>query len=203
MFVHDSTAELWSDSTVKCVVVPHDHQLEVELRNADGSAFLRKTVQTRQAAMNEAEYLRLLLCSSGRSAPNRRLKPFALVIEDDRDDFDALDALLGGLRASGMRALGCRSGAEGLCLGRDLAPDLIVVDYGLPDFTGAEVCRRLRELPETAATPVIAVIASPEALRVQGCTADAMLTKPCPIDTLVAAARLCMRHLACDMDVPS
>ena len=203
MFVRDSTAELWSDSTVKCVVVPHDHQLEVELRNADGSAFLRKTVQTRQAAMNEAEYLRLLLSSSARSAPSRGLKPFALVIEDDRDDFDALDALLDGLRASGMRALGCRSGAEGLCLGRDLAPDLIVVDYGLPDFTGAEVCRRLREIPETAGTPIIAVTASPRAFGVEGCTADAVLTKPCPIDTLVAAARLLVRHLPGDTDVAS
>jgi CheY-like chemotaxis protein len=203
MFVHDSTAELWSDSTVKCVVVPHDHQLEVELRNADGSAFLRKTVQTRQAAMNEAEYLRLLLSSSGRSAPSRGLKPFALVIEDDRDDFDALDALLDGLRASGMRALGCRSGAEGLCLGRDLAPDLIVVDYGLPDFTGAEVCHRLRETPETAGTPILAVTASPEAFSVEVRTADAVLTKPCPIDTLVAAARLLVGHLASGTDVSS
>jgi len=200
MFVHDSTAELWSDSTVKCVVVPHDHQLEVELRNADGSAFLRKTVQTRQAAMNEAEYLRLLLSSSARSAPSRGLKPFALVIEDDRDDFHAL---LEGLRASGMRALGCRSGAEGLCLGRDLAPDLIVVDYGLPDFTGAEVCHRLRETPETAGTPILAVTASPEAFSVEGRTADAVLTKPCPIDTLVAAARLLVRHLPGDTDVAS
>jgi len=200
MFAHDSTSELWSDSTVKCVVVPHDHQLEVELRNADGSAFLRKTVQTRQAAMNEAEYLRLLLSSSARSAPSRGLKPFALVIEDDRDDFDAL---LEGLRASGMRALGCRSGAEGLCLGRDLAPDLIVVDYGLPDFTGAEVCHRLRETPETAGTPIIAVTASPQAFGVEGCTADAVLTKPCPIDTLVAAARLLVGHLASGTDVSS
>jgi CheY-like chemotaxis protein len=200
MFVHDSTAELWSDSTVKCVLVPHDHQLEVELRNADGSAFLRKTVQTRQAAINEAEYLRLLLCAAGRSTPNRGLKPFALVIEDDRDNFDAL---LEGLRLSGMRALGCRSGAEGLCLGRDLGPDLIVVDYGLPDLSGAEVCRRLRENPETAGTPIIAVTPSPEALRAEGSTADAVLTKPCPIDTLVAAARLFVRHLACGTDVSS
>src|SRR5437867_989743 len=145
MFVHDSTAELWSDSTVKCVLVPHGHQLEVELRNADGSAFLRKTVQTRQAALNEAEYLRLLLCAAGRPMPNRGLKPFALVIEDDRDNFDAL---IEGLRLSGMRTLGCRSGAEGLGLGHDLAPDLIVVDFGLPDLSGAEVCRRLRESPE-------------------------------------------------------
>ncbi len=200
MFVHDSTAELWSDSTVKCVLVPHGQQLEVELRNTDGSAFLRKTVQTRQSALNEAEYLRLLLSAAGRSTPNRRLKPFALVIGDDRDNFAAL---IEGLRLSGMRALGCRSGAEGLCLGRDLAPDLIVLDYGLPDVSGAEVCRRLRERPETAGTPIIAVTPSDEALRAEGCAADAVLTKPCPIDTLVAAARLFVRHLACGTDVPS
>ncbi len=115
MFVHDSTAELWSDSTVKCVLVPHDHQLE----------------------------------------------------------------------------------------GRDLGPDLIVVDYGLPDLPGAEVCRRLRENPETAGTPIIAVTASPEALRAEGCTADAVLTKPCPTDTLVGAARLFVRHLACGTDATS
>jgi CheY-like chemotaxis protein len=200
MVAQESTAELWSDSRVKCVLVPHDHELEVELRNADGSAFLRKTVQTRQAAINEAEYLRLLLGAAGRSTPNRGLKPFALVIEDDRVHFDAL---VEGLRLSGMRALGCRSGADGLCLGRELTPDLIVVDSGLPDLSGAEVCRRLRESPATASTPIIAVASSPEALRLEGCAADAVLTKPCPIDTLVAAARLFVRHLASGPDVTS
>lgn len=200
MFVHDSAAELWSDSTVKCVLVPHGHQVEVELRNADGSAFLRKTVQTRQAALNEAEYLRLLLRPAGRATPTRGLRPFALVIEDDRDP---CDALIEALRLAGMRTLGCRSGAEGVCLGRELAPDLIVVDYGLPDVSGAEVCRRLRELPETAGAPIIAVTASHEALRAEGCVADAVLTKPYQVDTLIAAARLFVGHLAAGADVTS
>jgi CheY-like chemotaxis protein len=200
MLVHDSTAELWSDSTVTCVLVPHGHQIEVELRNAGGSAFLRKTVPTRQAALNEAEYLRLLLRAAGRSTPTRGLKPFALVIEDDRDN---CNALIEALRLSGMRALGCRSGAEGLCLGRELAPDLIVMDYRLPDVSGAEVCGRLREFPETAGTPIIAITTSPEVLRGEGCVADAVLTKPCQIDTLIAAARLFVRHLECGADVAS
>jgi CheY-like chemotaxis protein len=193
MFVPDSTAELWSNATVTCVLVPHGHQVEVELRNADGSAFLRNTVPTRQAALNEAEYQRLLLRSAGRSTPNRALKPFALVIEADRDTCDALSD---ALRLSGMRALGCRSGAEGVCLGRELAPDLIVVDYRLPVVTGAAGCRRLRECPEPAGTPIIAVTPSPEALRAEGCQVDAVLTKPCHVDTLIAAARLFVPHLA-------
>ena len=193
MFVHDSTTELWTEGNVKCVVVPHGPTADVELRNADGSAFLRKTTPSRLAALNAAEYLRLLLHARERSFPARGLKPFALVIEDDRDNCDALSE---ALRISGMRALGCRSGAEGLCLAHELAPDLVVVDYRLPDGSGAEVCRRLRDDPETASTPIIAVTAAPEALRAAGCQADAVLTKPCELDTLIAAARLFVRHLA-------
>src|SRR5687767_4667899 len=104
MLVPEVAAELWSDKTVRCVLVPHDHQVEVELRNADGSAFLRKTAPTRQAALNQAEYLRLLLQEADRRGPNRRLKPFALVIEDDRDNRAALSE---ALRIGGMRTLGC------------------------------------------------------------------------------------------------
>jgi hypothetical protein len=61
MFVQDSTAELWTHGPVRCILVPHGQQVEVQLRNVDGSAFLRKTAPNRQAALSEAEYLRLLV----------------------------------------------------------------------------------------------------------------------------------------------
>ena len=95
-----------------------------------------------------------------------------------------------------MRALECHSWLEAVELARELAPDLVVVDHRLPDLDGVEVCRHLREDRTTAATPIIAVTASPEALRAGGCQADAVLTKPCQLDTLIAAARLFVRHLA-------
>jgi CheY-like chemotaxis protein len=196
MFAQEA-AELWAGQNVRCVLVPNGQQVEVQLRNADGSAFLRKTAPSRQAALNEAEYLRLLLHAAQRPTPKRGLKPFALVIEDDRDNCDALSE---ALRLSGMRALGCARGAEGVALARELAPDLIVIDYKLPDVTGAEVCRQLRGDPETASTAIIAVTASPEALRAEGCEADAVLMKPCQLDTLIAAARLFVRDLAFDVD---
>jgi CheY-like chemotaxis protein len=195
MFVHESTAELWANESVRCVLVPSGPFIEVQLRNADGSAFLRKTAPTRQSALNEAEYLRLLLEASHRSTPKRGLKPFALVIEDDQDNREALGE---ALRLSGMRALGCPNGVQGVDLARQLAPDLIVIDYKLPDVNGAEVCRRLRAQLETASTPIIAVTAAPEALRSEGCEADAVLTKPCQLDTLIAAARLFVRDLGAD-----
>ena len=200
MFVPDSTAELWTHGAVRCVLVPHGHTVEVELRNADGSAFLRKTAPNRQAALNEAEYLRLLLRPSTREARYNDLKPFALVIEDDLDNREALSE---ALRMSGMRVLACRNGTEGVDLALELSPDLLVVDYRLPDLTGAEVCRRLRSESRTASTPIIAVTAAPEVLRSEGCEADAVLSKPCQLDTLIAAARLFVRHLARPADAAS
>ena len=199
MFVHEAAAELWAGNNVRCVVVPTGPHVEVQLRNADGSAFLRKTAPTRQAALNEAEYLRLLLDAAHRPAARRGLKPFALVIEEDQDNRDALNE---ALRLSGLRALGCSHGEAGIALARELLPDLIVVDYVLPDVTGAEVCRMLRGDPEIALTPIIAITASPETLRSEGCEADAVLTKPCQLDTLIAAARLFVRDLAADGDAP-
>ena len=197
MYAQESTAELWAGEHVRCVLVPVGQQVEVQLRNADGSAFLRKTAPSRQAALNEGEYLRLLLQAAHRGTARRGLKPFALVIEDDKDNCEALSE---ALRLSGMRTLGCASGIDGVAFARELSPDLIVVDYRLRDVTGADVCRRLRSDPETQSVPIIAVTASPEALRAEGCEADAVLTKPCQLDTLMAAARLFVRDLACNVD---
>ena len=173
-----------------CVVVPAVPGYDVQLRNAAGVAFLRKAAPTSEAACNEAEYLRLLLESDSLPAPASSLKPFALVVDDDEDNCDAFAE---ALRSVGIRALGVTRGLEGLRLAKALAPDLIVLDHRLPDISGAEVCRRLRDDPETEPVPVIAVTAVPDILRAEGCVADAVLTKPCRLDTFLAAARLFLR----------
>ena len=197
MLVHTSTAELWTHNAVTCVLVPHGHNVDVELRNADGSAFLRKTAPNRQAALNEAEYLRLLLRPAQRVVRSSELKPFALVIEGDPDSRDALSE---ALKMTGMRVLCCRTGAEGVALALELSPDLVVVDHRLPDVTATEVCRHLRNQPQTATAAIIAVTAAPEALRSEGCDIDAVLSKPCQLDTLIAAARLFVRDLGSATD---
>ena len=193
MFPEELPSELWRHEAVHCVIVPQGQRVEVELRNASGTPFLRKSVPTRQAALNEAEYLRLLLRARQRTLPQPGLKPFALVIEDDRDTCDALTE---ALRVSGMRAFGCRSGADGVAFARELIPDLIVLDYRLADVSGAEVCRTLRADPVTSSIPIVAVTASPDSLRSGSSGVDAVLTKPCQIDTLMAAARLFVRYMA-------
>ena len=175
------------------MVVPSGTGYDIELRNALGVPFLRKSASTRDAARNEAEYLRLLLSADSMPVVNTQLKPFALVVEDDIDNCDALTE---ALKTAGVRALGVQSGIEAVRLARALTPDLVVIDYRLPDISGAEVCRRLRDDPETQPLPIVAVTGSPEAWREDGCAADAVLSKPCGLDTFIAAVRLFLRPMS-------
>ena len=186
----DSSHPLWHHEGITCVVVPAAPGYDVQLRNTAGVAFLRKSAATTEAAFNEAEFLRLLLESDTLPAPPSALKPFALIVDDDEDNCDAFAE---ALKSVGIRALAVTRGLDGLRLAKALAPDLIIIDHRLPDVSGAEVCRRLRDDPETEPLPVIAVTAVPDALRAEGCVADAVLTKPCRLDTFLAAARLFLR----------
>lgn len=190
MVTTNGTDVVWRQASVACVVVPAAMGYDVELRNAQGVAFLRKTAATNEAARNEAEYLRLLLESDHLPAGSAELKPFALVVEDDRD---SCELFAEALKSVGIRALGVSQGMDAVRLAKALAPDLIVVDYRLPDITGAEVCRQLRDDPETEPVPIIAVTGAPDAMRADGCLADAILTKPCRLDTFLAASRLFLR----------
>ena len=181
---------LWQHGGIACAVVPGGLGFDVELRNSLGVPFLRKTAATRDAARNEAEYLRLLLSADSIPAPTAELKPFALVVEDDVQNCEALTE---ALKMVGVRALGVQTGEDAVRLAKALTPDLVVIDYRLPDINGAEVCRRLRDDPETEPLPIIAVTGSPEDLEKDGCVADAVLAKPCGLDTFTAAVRLFLR----------
>jgi CheY-like chemotaxis protein len=189
-WVSETDLVVWRQGGIACAVVPATLGYDVELRNSAGVPFLRKSAPSRDAARNQAEYLRLLLSAGHIPAVTSELKPFALVVEDDVENCEALTE---ALKIIGVRALGVHSGGEAVRLSRSLTPDLIVIDYRLPDISGAEVCRRLRAEPETEKLPIIAVTGSPEELQKDGCAADAVLAKPCSLDTFTAAVRLFLR----------
>lgn len=199
MLVPDPAAALWCLDAIQCVLVPDGSAILVELRNAAGAAFLRKFTPTMQAALNEAEFLRLLIGSEDRRVCPGVLKPFAVVIEERRHE---CDALIHALKLSGMRTFGCRSGAEGVCVARELTPDLIVLGTAA-DVPAIDVCRLVREDPLTASIPLIVLTVDPRAVRAQGCQADAVLTTPCPPETMAAAARLFVRHLGPEYLIPN
>jgi two-component system cell cycle response regulator DivK len=61
------------------------------------------------------------------------------------------------LRIAGFETIEAASGAEGVALAAERAPDVILMDVRLPDMDGTEAARRLKEDERTAAIPVVAL----------------------------------------------
>ena len=189
---HTTVADtIWREGGVRCVMVPSAMGTAVELRTEQGAIFLRKQAPTITAARNEAEYLRLLLQRNEPVPPSTGLKPFALIVEDEQDTADAYRE---ALRFTGIRALTVPNGRDALRRAGELIPDLIILDYRLPDLHGRELCRELRANPDTTQVPILVVTASPQDNPDFGCP-DAVLTKPCLLPTFLAASRLLLRRV--------
>ncbi len=76
------------------------------------------------------------------------------------DDYDAhLYAARRTLESAGFRVITAATGVEALVTARR-NPDLILLDVGLPDLTGFDVCRILKRDPKTRRIPVVFISAS-------------------------------------------
>ena len=111
-----------------------------------------------------------------------------LLVEDD----DAIaSSLIAGLQSSGMTVRRVSRGEDAL---RAKLPDVVLLDVGLPDIDGFEVCRRLRA---TSQVSVIMLTARDEEIdRVFGLEigADDYVTKPFGLRELVARIRAVTRR---------
>jgi two-component system, OmpR family, response regulator MprA len=115
-----------------------------------------------------------------------------LVIEDD----DAVrSALRRALLLGGYEIITAQNGQEGLLQAETTVPDAIILDLGLPDIDGMEVCRRLRASENR--TPILMLTAR-DAIedRVDGLEAgaDDYLVKPYDVRELQARLRAIMRR---------
>jgi len=116
-----------------------------------------------------------------------------LVIDDERA---ILRAVSTGLRARGYEVITASNGDEGLSRAALETPDVIVLDLGLPDLDGVEVCRRIRQWTET---PILILSAhGAEARKVAALDegADDFITKPFGMAELEARLRVALRHRA-------
>ena len=118
--------------------------------------------------------------------------PRVLVVEDDGD---LRSVLLRGLREEGFEANGVGSGAELLERFEPEAPNILIVDIGLPDADGRDVCQALRA--QGVQTPVL-FLSARDALtdRVTGFSAggDDYVTKPFAFAELVARLHALLRR---------
>jgi DNA-binding response OmpR family regulator len=116
----------------------------------------------------------------------------ALVVEDDPH---VRDVIARALAAGGYEVIAAASGSEGDARAADGGFDLAVVDWNLPDISGVEVVRRLREAKDD--TPVLMVTAR-DAVddRVTGLDsgADDYLVKPFHVEELLARVRSIVRR---------
>ncbi len=123
------------------------------------------------------------------------MPPRILIVDDEPAVADLIEAVLTG---EGYTVAVARDGAQGLMLARDWKPDLILMDVMLPGVDGPTATRRLKEEPETADIPIVAMSAGRNIRSHTGDLdeADAVLAKPFDIDALLAqvAFHLSRRH---------
>jgi two-component system KDP operon response regulator KdpE len=113
------------------------------------------------------------------------------------DDEPAIQRSVGHLlRASGYDVQTAATGVEALKRFADQPPDLIVLDLGLPDLEGTEVCRRMRV---ASAVPIVVLSArGAEADKVNALDlgADDYITKPFGPNELLARIRVALRRVS-------
>lgn len=126
--------------------------------------------------------------------------PHILVIDDEPQILRALRTIL---TEKGFGVTTANRGEEGLTLAAANEPDLIILDLGLPDMDGVEVCARLREWTQC---PIIVLsVRDSERDKVAALDkgADDYLTKPFGIEELLARVRVALRHSVRSQGAPN
>jgi signal transduction histidine kinase/ActR/RegA family two-component response regulator len=86
---------------------------------------------------------------------NRDGAPLRILLVDD--NVDAVHTLQLFLRSGGHQVEVAYSAGAAIELAKSLAPEVCLLDIGLPDFDGNELARRLRQLPQTAGSTLVAM----------------------------------------------
>ena len=118
-------------------------------------------------------------------------KPLVLIVDDEPQIRRLLTVTL---EANAYRVLAAANGQEGVVLAAQHRPALVILDIGLPDLSGQEVLRRLREWSNA---PVIVLsVQDDEKGKVAALDAgaDDYVTKPFNTDELLARLRVALRR---------
>lgn len=120
--------------------------------------------------------------------------PHILVIEDEPAQ---REVLVYNLESQGFRVTQAANGDEGLLMMSEDPPDILVLDWMLPNVSGIEICRQVKTRSETRDIPVIMLSArSEEVDRVRGLEtgADDYVVKPYSVTELMARVRTQLRR---------
>lgn len=121
-------------------------------------------------------------------------QPTVLLVEDEPAQREVLGY---NLEADGFRVLTADNGEEALMMVEETPPDIIVLDWMMPNVSGIEVCRQLKIRSATRGIPIIMLSArSEEVDRVRGLEtgADDYVIKPYSMVELMARVRAQLRR---------
>jgi len=121
-------------------------------------------------------------------------RPNVLIVEDEPAQREILAY---NLEAEGFDIARAENGEEALLLVAEATPDLIILDWMLPNVSGIEVCRQLKTRAETKAIPIIMLSArSEEVDKVRGLEtgADDYVVKPYSVAEMMARVRTQLRR---------
>src|SRR3954454_11550974 len=126
---------------------------------------------------------------AGVSVWEGRMGKTVLIVEDNELNMKLFRDLL---EAHGYHTSGTSSGVEALDIVRRTRPDLILMDIQLPQVSGLEVTRWIKDDPDLRSIPVVAVTAfamkgDEERIREGGC--EAYLSKPISVAKFLATVR--------------
>ena len=129
---------------------------------------------------------------------NIKRSRMAVKILHIEDDEGFSDLIRSSLEEKGFAVMSSVDGEEGLLMAQELTPDMVLLDWILPNLSGIEICRRLRKTNKTQNIPIIMLTArAGEADRVRGLDmgADDYITKPFSPLELVARINAVLRRI--------
>ncbi len=120
---------------------------------------------------------------------DERMSKKVLIVEDNELNLKLFRDLL---EAHSLGVMETRSGMEAVMLAERYQPDLIIMDIQLPEISGVDLIKQMKENPQIKHIPVIAVTAfamrdDEDRIMASGC--QAYISKPIAIDIFVSTIR--------------
>jgi len=116
-------------------------------------------------------------------------KKRVMVVDDDPDALALIERIL---TDEGFELIKVSNATEVGLKAAQLSPDLILLDFLMPEINGFEVCKALRDNELTRSTPIMAVTCltkEKDIERIFACGADEYLAKPFKVDDLLKKVR--------------
>lgn len=112
-----------------------------------------------------------------------------LIVEDNELNMKLFNDLL---EANGYKTLKASNGLDAMALARDHLPDLILMDIQLPENSGLEVIKWMKDDPKLDSIPIVAVTAfamkgDEERIRQSGC--EAYMSKPISVPNFIETVK--------------